>query len=62
MKNEIISDIQVKSKIRQLWFTLHSLQFNKDEIVFKQVLNELFELEQKLNDKIHYSEFSNQNN
>lgn len=62
MKNEIISDIQVKLKIRQLWFTLHSLQFNQDEIIFKQVLNELFELEQKLNDRIHYSEFPNQNN
>lgn len=51
-----ISDKQVKLKIRQLWSKVHSLQFSNDKKMVLNIMNELLDLEQKLNEKIEYSE------
>ncbi len=53
-----ISDKKVKLKIRQLWSKVHSLQFSDDKKLVLNIMNELFDLEQKLNEKIEYSEIN----
>ncbi len=54
----VISDKQVKLKIRQLWSKVHSLQFSDDKKLVLNIMNELLDLEQKLNEKIEYSEIN----
>ena len=59
MENQkVISDKQVKLKIRQLWSKVHSLQFSDDKKLVFNIMNELLDLEQKLNEKIEYSEIN----
>ena len=54
--HKVISDKQVKLKIRQLWSKVHSLQFTDDKKMVLNIMNELLDLEEKLNEKIEYSE------
>lgn len=59
MENQkVISDKQLKLKIHQLWFEVQSLQFTDDKSLVVNVLNQLYNLEQKLNEKIEYSEIN----
>ena len=55
---KVISDKQLKLKIRQLWFQVQSLQHTDDKLLILNILNELSDLEEKLNEKIHYSEIN----
>lgn len=59
MENQkVISDKQVKLKIRQLWHKVHTLQFIDDKELVLNVLNELGDLENQLDKKIYYSEIN----
>lgn len=59
MENQkVISDKQVKLKIRDLWFKVHSLQSLNDKKLILNIMNELYNLEEKLNEKIYYSEIN----